>query len=297
MAPERPVAEEDGGGALRRKSVLVEVGRHRRDPVDGEVEIGDGVAELAHERGDEATDAGIDVEPQTMLAGERGEILDGVDDAVRELRCGAGQHDRVGIDRLRHGSHVGAEVAAYRHPAYAHVQKVAGLVERGVGAIRGDHHRIAHLRTERAGTVARRLHCHEDALGPSGGDAAASLAPCIQQTERPRDDVFLEPFQARECTRAERVLREVEARCVPGHLQHVFAAEMGVDPEPAAAPVDIAFARRFQLAEQRVTRGRTGWKSMAHCRLLGPSLRRPRGCAATGRDAIRYPARRRHSPR
>ena len=175
----------------------MEIGRHRRDPVDREVEVGDGVAELSHERRDEAADAGVDVEPEFSLTGQRREIVNGVDDAVRELRRRAGQHDRVRVDRFVHGPDVGAEVAADRHPADTHAEKVTGLGEGGMGAVGRDNHRVAHFRAERAYVIARRLDRHEDALGASGGDVAAGLVSCVQQTERPRDDVVLEPFQAR----------------------------------------------------------------------------------------------------
>ena len=132
------VAEEEAGDALVGVAELVDVHGNGGDAIDGEVVVGDGVAELSGEGEYIAAVTGVDVAPEVVLLGEGADFGDGVGDAVGVGGSGAGDEDGVFVDGAGHGVEVGVEVRAGRDPDGLDAEDVGGLVEGGVGGVGDD---------------------------------------------------------------------------------------------------------------------------------------------------------------
>lgn len=148
------------------------------DAFDGEVVVGDGVAELAGEGEDEAPVTGVDVAPEVVLLGEGADFGDGVVDAVGVGGCGAGDEDGVFVDGVGHGLEVGAEVGAGRDPDGLDAEDVSGLVKGGVGGAGYDDFGGGCGRFVVSGPGPSGLYGDDDAFGAAGGEAAAGAVGC-----------------------------------------------------------------------------------------------------------------------
>ena len=100
----RPVgrAVEDRRCRLRAETEFVQVGGDRRHTRHGEVERRHPVTRLGDEGCEITADARVDVQPEPPLSREFTERRDRIDRAVGKTGRRADQHDRLGIDRMRH---------------------------------------------------------------------------------------------------------------------------------------------------------------------------------------------------
>ena len=105
------------------------------------------------------------------LGGQRRQLGDRIDHALRVLRRAADDQHRVRSDERRHGVDVGAPVVAHRHLVQPDAEVVGRLVERRVGAGRHHHLRLGDAALL-AAALAGRLHRAEDALGAARGHEA-----------------------------------------------------------------------------------------------------------------------------
>ena len=254
------VAVEDGGSALGGVAVLVDVGGDGADAGDGEIEVGDGVAELPDKGGDEAADAAIDVKPEVPGLGEFSEVCDGVDDAVGVLGGGADHHDGVVGDGVGHGVDVGAEVGAGGQPYHLHVHKLGGAVEGGVGGSGHQDFRRAIDGLVGAGPVSGGLDGEEYALGAAGGHAAGGPVAAVEEGEAKVDDLFFHPGEAGKDLGVDGVFVEVHGIGVVGDLDNVVAGVVEEAGYFAGAPVYVSPTAFGEAVLEFVPAGARLWK-------------------------------------
>ncbi len=234
----RPV--EDHRDALRRIAVLVHVGRHGRYPGQTEVERLVHAAELGQEGKEEAAHARVDVAQDAAVQRQRGDVGDGVDDAVGIGGGGADHHDRVVVARVGQRPGADPEVGIHRDTHQLDVEVVGRLGERRVSALGGHDARPRHAAG--APDVARRLHRLQQALGAARGQVAldgASRRRVVgtEQRRRVGDDVVLHDADAREGQHVEPVLGAVERQRVGEQLVDVVARRVDQAEDAAAPPV------------------------------------------------------------
>lgn len=109
LAKRRRQAGSRGVLTLRAEGVLMRVARDGRNARHGEVKLGQtvAVARALRERDDERAEAAVDMQARLVLARKRAQVLDGVDDAVREVGGRAHDHDCVRVDKALHRLDVG----------------------------------------------------------------------------------------------------------------------------------------------------------------------------------------------
>ena len=131
-------AVENHRDAFGRVAVLVDVGRHRRDAGETEVEWLGKAPELGEKGQEESTHTCIDVTEDPPLLGQRGDVGDRVDHALGVRRRRADHHDRrVGAGSVE-GVDVDAKVCGDRYPDQFDVEVVRRLGECGVCALGRD---------------------------------------------------------------------------------------------------------------------------------------------------------------
>ena len=179
------IAVEDDRHPLGRVSVLVEVGADGRHPGDGQVPGFGDVAERAEEGEDEPAQAGVDVAEDAPLGGQRRQVGDRVDHALRIRRCRADHQNGVVVHGVGHGPDVGAAVGTHRDPAGLDVEVVRRLLECRVRA-GGQHHVGSGHVPLGPPPVTGRLGGLEEGLGAPRGEIAPGGAGCRRGGGRPR---------------------------------------------------------------------------------------------------------------
>ena len=196
-------------------------------PVDRERPGRHRAAEPRGERQHPAADAGVDVAADAALGGQRGDLGDRVDDAVR-VRRRAGHHEhRVVVDRRRHRGGVGTEVRADRHRAPPRRRSSAAALWKAACAVVGQHHARGRSTSGRASRAA--LHGQQHRLGAAGGHRADHAVRRVEQVGGEADQVVLHRQQARE-------RRGVEA-VGAGVRRHRLAADLVDLVEPGVVDV------------------------------------------------------------
>ena len=231
------VSIEDEGRSLEGPSVLVDVGRHRGDPVDAEVPRRHVLADALPERQQEPTEAGVDVTEHAGGRCRRGQLRDGIDDPERI--AGARPHHHAGsvVDGRGHRRHVGPPVRTGGYAAVLDVEVLARLGEGGMRRVRGEQHRLRDAPLG-PGVIAHGLDREEDRLGSATGEPARARA--VHQRRPPGDHLGLHLGETGEGERVEGVLVQV----LGGHrlVQPIELRIVGVVDEaerPPALPVGV----------------------------------------------------------
>ncbi len=172
--------EQQDGGALGGEAIFVQIGGEAGHTGNGEVEFGNGIADLPQEGGKKPTETSIDMEPKIVLERELAEIADGIENAVRIARSGTDQHDRLVIDSGAHRGHIGAKPRGHRDTAYAEAEIVSRLVDGGVAGLRDYKIRVRQGRSLGARPIACGFQREEQAFRPAGGEASAGRRPSAE---------------------------------------------------------------------------------------------------------------------
>ena len=129
---------KDDRRTLGRVSEFVHVEADRRHARDSEVPEWEILAESFHERENEATHAGIDVDIGGSLGPDAGEILDRVDHPMGVLRSGTDDENRSICDCVGRGVDVASVVIGARDKDDIESEVVGGFVKGGVGSVGED---------------------------------------------------------------------------------------------------------------------------------------------------------------
>ena len=89
-------------------------------------------------------------------------------------------------------------------------------------------------------------------------------SPALSKPSVHVDDVALKAREAGKCALPERVFRKVHAGRVFRDFQNVVSTEVGVETDPAAAPIDIVHFPGLDLVKHIVTGSSLRWKSIGH---------------------------------
>ncbi len=269
------VAVEHERRALVGVPVLVDVGRHRGDALDVEAPGPDRLAELLPPRQQPSAEARVDVAARPAGRGQRGQLVDGIDDAERIAGSRTDDERAAFVDDRGHRVDVGTAVGAVRHADLLDVEVVARLGERrmrGVGT-----HEGGPVDAPCPGCLTSRLHCEEDALGAARRHRGAGGA---EQVTSHRHDVRLHPEQGLVAKRVERVLvQELLGDLVLQRLELGVVHEVDEAEGAAAAPIEVAAAGGGQLVEDRPRCTALLGKPLDRCHTSRPD---GRGCSASG---------------
>ena len=192
------------GRALGCVAEFVDIEADGGDTRNSKVPCGHGFAEPFHEGQDEPAHTGIGVEAGADVSRHRGQVPDGVDDALWILRRRA-DHEHRGIgDGGCHGIDVGSPVRAHRHLRDVEPEVVGPVVECGVGRVGQDDVPSFDVALG-AAALARRLDGHEDRLGAARRHETGGLGS-VQQPGHGADHPTLDLTQARDGRSVERVV-------------------------------------------------------------------------------------------
>ena len=186
------------------------------------------------------------------FGGQRRDLGDRVDHAVRERRRRPHHNRRPLGHRIGQRTRIGPEATVDRDPDQRHVEEPGGLVERGVRGDRRDDLRRGDA-AALAGKVAVGLHRQQDALGPAGTHRAGHRrfrrgVAGSEHGRGHRHDFRLELGGAGPQVRMERVALRLR-RVYPAQERHVFRITV-VDGSGRVAVTPGVFLGRGQLLDQ-----------------------------------------------
>ncbi len=234
------VPVHDARSALGGVAVLVQVGRDGGHARHAEIEIGQVVAQLAHEREMDAAHAAIHVEEQALLLGQRADLGNRVDHALRVAWCRSHQQNRVFGDGRSHGIRFHLEsgrVDVHHHRRQAQVMR--RLVERGVRCLGQYHFGPDDLWMQRPRPVSGGLHGQHNAFGAARCHVADHILVATQQGGQHAHHVGFQFQHRREYRWVEPVLAQVRHVCLLDHVAGVFARAVNVAPDLARFPIHI----------------------------------------------------------
>ena len=225
----------------------MEIGRDRGHAGDSEVEGRDGIAGLAHGRGEDAADAGVDMEPEVVGFGDRAEGRDGVDESERIGRGRGVEADRVLREGRFDGGGVGAVVRADGDAFHREAEEVGGFVQSRVGGVWSDDLRAHDAGAVGASPFAGGVDGDEDALRATGREDAGGFVVAGEQAVDDGEHLALHAADAGKDADAKTVFDHVHAE---GFAQDVFEIVAGVPHVGSVAtvtPVEVVVAHGDHL--------------------------------------------------
>ena len=241
---------KDDRRTLGRVAKLVHVEADRRDARDPEVPEWEILAESFHERENEATHAGIDVDIGGSLGPDAGEILDRVDHPMGVLRSGTDDENRSICDRVGRGVDVASVVIGARDKDDIESEVVGGFVKGGVGSVGEDD--LAALDTSLgSGPFPGGFDGHQDRFGTTGGHEAGGVITMEQGGHR-ADHLSLDLAERRDGEGVERVLVEIHRGGVLGDCVHLGSAVVDETEGTPVLPAGVVAAQRPKSFEHLV---------------------------------------------
>ena len=220
--------------------------RHARDSEVPEWEI---LAESFHERENEATHAGIDVDIGGSLGPDAGEILDRVDHPMGVLRSGTDDENRSICDCVGRGVDVASVVIGARDKDDIESEVVGGFVKGGVGVSARTISPRSIPRSARARSRAVLTAIRIDSVPP---EVEAGGVITMEQGGHRADHLSLDLAERRDGEGVERVLVEIHRGGVLGDCVHLGSAVVDETEGTPVLPACVVAAQRPESFEHLV---------------------------------------------